>query len=129
AGTCASDTCDITVDVIFDAFAEITCPTLPISVNLCGPDSVHVPLVINPANAQVVITPAAVYNATNHTLAFKATTSGTYNFKVIATAPCGADTCNIQVDVQINSIPVLTCPGDIDTLMCLEDEHEICFPV
>jgi hypothetical protein len=129
AGTCASDTCDIVVSVIFDDYAEIVCPSLPISVNLCGPDSVYVPLVINPTTAQVTITPAAVYNATNRTLAFKATTSGTYNFRVIATAPCGADTCNIQVNVQINTIPVLTCPGDIDTLLCLEDEHEICLPV
>lgn len=128
-GTCAADTCDITVNVIFDDYAEITCPTLPISVNLCGPDSVYVPLLIDPPSAQVVISPTAVYNAANHTLAFRATTSGIYNFRVIATAPCGPDTCNIQVNVQINSVPVLTCPGDIDTLMCLESEHEICFPV
>ncbi len=129
AGTCASDTCDITVNVVFDDYAEITCPTLPISSTLCGPDSVYVPLFINPPGVQVVITPDAVYNGTNHTLAFKANESGTFNFKVIATAPCSADTCNIQVNVLINSIPELTCPGDIDTLVCLQDVDEICFPV
>ncbi len=127
--SCGADTCDVVVTVIFDDEAEIVCPELPVTSTLCGPDSISVPLVITPNTATVTVSPVGKYDFSRHVIRIYADTSGMYELTVIADAPCGADTCTITVNVLIIGVPKVTCPGDFDTLVCLQETSEICFPV
>lgn len=125
---CGADTCLLTVNVIFDPEADITCPDSPTSVSLCKKDTVRVLLPITPSNATVTVSPIGYYNSATSRVVFYADTSGTYRLRVIATAPCGADTCLVTAIVNIGSAAQVTCPGDIDTTVCLATTTQICFP-
>ncbi len=127
--SCGADTCDFTVNVIFDPVAQISCPDSPTSVSLCGPDSVRILLPITPAGATVTVSPNGNYNHTTHMLSFYAANSGTYNRTVIASATCGADTCIVTANVTIGQAAQVTCPGNIDTTVCVSSTTQICFPV
>ena len=129
AEACGSDTCVITVNVAFDAYANIGCPDLPISASLCSPGNVSVTIPITPSTATLTIKPIGSYDFVTKLLTFRADTAGTYKITIIAATPCNADTCLVQINVAMNQIPVVTCPGNIDTLVCLPDINEICFPV
>jgi len=126
---CGSDQCQVVVHVTFGAVAQITCPDLPITASLCVPGNVSVTLPITPATAQVTVTPLGTYSFSTGKLTFFADTSGQYVINVIATAPCGTDQCQVRVNVAIESAPVISCPEDIDTLVCIPEIDEICFPV
>ncbi len=126
---CGSDTCLITVNVVFDPKADITCPDSPTSVSLCKKDTVRVLLPITPSNAAVTVSPIGYYNSVTSRVVFFADTSGTYRLRVIATAPCGADTCVVTAVVTIGSAAQITCPGNIDTTVCLATTSQICFPL
>ncbi|UCD18511.1 MAG: T9SS type A sorting domain-containing protein [Candidatus Zixiibacteriota bacterium] len=126
--SCGSDTCDVIVSVTFDDYAEIICPDLPVAKDLCEPDSVFIPLVITPVTAGVSVSPTGFYDFQRHVVAMDADTGGTYTLTVIADAPCGADTCVIDVIVSIIGVPAVTCPGSFDTTVCLAEIDEICFP-
>jgi len=127
--SCGADTCDVIVDVIFDDAAEIVCPELPVSLTLCGPSSLSVPLVITPNTAKVTVSPVGSYDFDDHVIRLNADTAGVYELTIIADAPCGADTCTVTVEVAIIGVPEVSCPGDFDTLVCLPEISEICFPV
>ncbi|MBN2226771.1 MAG: T9SS type A sorting domain-containing protein [candidate division Zixibacteria bacterium] len=127
--SCGADTCDVVVNMVFDDEADIVCPELPVTSTLCGPDSISVPLVITPGTATVTVSPVGRYDFARHVIRLYADTSGTYELTVIADAPCGSDTCVVTVDVLIIGVPKVTCPGDFDTLVCLPEISEICFPV
>lgn len=127
--SCGADTCNFSVNVIFDPVAVITCPDSPTSVSLCGPDSVKILLPINPANATVTVSPNGNYNSSTHMVSFYVATSGTHSRTIIASATCGADTCIVTANVTIGQAAQVTCPGNIDTTVCVSSISQLCFPV
>ncbi|SYZ73337.1 exported hypothetical protein [Candidatus Zixiibacteriota bacterium] len=126
---CGADTCNIQFNVFIDQAPEITCPSLPTTASLCRADSVRIILPITPANATVTVLPKGRYSFSTHMVSFLADTAGTYNLTVIASTTCGADTCHLKAIVTMEQVPQLTCPGSIDTTICLTQISEICFPV
>ena len=129
AEACGSDTCEVTVNVTFGGYAEITCPDLPISSTLCDPDLVYVTLPISPPTAVVTVLPFGDYDFATGRMSIYADTSGQYDITVLAEAPCGNDECTVQINVDIIDSPQLTCPGDIDTVVCIPQTDEICFDI
>jgi hypothetical protein len=126
---CGADTCDITVNVIFDPRAEITCPTSPTTVSLCKPDTVRILVPISPSTATVTVLPNGSYNFATRMVSFYVTSSGTHNRTVIAAATCGSDTCVVTANVTIGQAAQVACPGNIDTTVCIPTTSQICFPV
>ena len=58
--------------------------------------------------ATVTVSPIGTYNAGD--VCFQADTSGHYVLKVKASTSCGSDSCNLIVDVTLNSHPVAVDP-------------------
>lgn len=126
---CGSETCVVPIVVEFDEYVTIGCPTLPVSVSLCTPDTVGILVPITPTSASITIQPAGIYDWSDKMIKFFADTSGHYEVTIIAGSPCSVDTCMVEADVSIYQVPEIACPGDFDTLVCLNDISEICFPV
>lgn len=111
------------------ASANITCPNGVQFASLCKADSVYIVAPITPSNAVVVVLPSGNYNPATGKISFYVTSGGTKHIKVIASAQCGADTCEFDVQVTFNQAPDVVCPNPIDTLMCLAQNSQLCFPV
>jgi len=122
AGDCDVDTCKVTFDITFEDAPVVTCP-VDTALHLCDPDTITLPLGVNPALAEVTVTPEAVYADGN--ISFFAGQPGDYCFEVIAANECGADTCNFCVTVTIDSPPVVSIADSSLFLCSLE---EICLP-
>jgi hypothetical protein len=120
---CGADTCEMTFNVEIGELALIDCPD-PSSEFLCQAENICRPLGIYGAGAQVTVNPIGDYSSGN--LCFFADTAGHYAIEVIATTDCGADTCLVEVDVTINSAPVMIDPDTpVDTFLCATDQ--ICY--
>lgn len=130
------------VEVIEGGQAQfITCPEgkeYPIS--LCGPDTVCLdtvpgfPLIlVTPADAEITVlgngVPNGVYDPLTGRLCVHIAETGVLNVTIIADAGCGADTCSFIVNSEIVEPPVVSCPGRIDTTMCLGTRATLCYPV
>ncbi len=131
----ASDSCGAqdkdTVRVTYNqgASANITCPNGVQFASLCKADSVFIVAPITPSNAVVIVSPSGNYNPATGKISFYVTSGGTKHIKVIASAQCGADTCEFDVQVTFNQAPHVVCAPPIDTLMCLAQSNQLCFPV
>jgi len=126
---CGADYCQITVNVVFGDSAKITCPDLPVSASLCEAGIVSVIIPIEPDTAHVTISPFGSYDPDTDIFTFQADTSGLYEFKITAEAPCQTVECDIQVNVAIEEAPQITCPDDIERTVCLDSTESICFPL
>jgi hypothetical protein len=116
SNSCGADTCNLTFNVTIGSGPTISCPG-PQYRFLCHADSVDVPVTIMGTNPSVTVLPSGAY--ANGTVRFWTATSGVYNLTIIATTPCGADTCHVQVTVKINRPPVaIDPPAVVDTFMC-----------
>ncbi|MCB2231579.1 T9SS type A sorting domain-containing protein [bacterium] len=122
-GAVGADT--MTVSVSFGQFASITCPTGPIDVFLCDPDSVCQSLGITPASATVTVSQG---HYANGQLCILADTAGTYIVDVIAESSCGADTCQLVFNVDIGEAPQITCPAPVTRFVC-DAGSSVCIPV
>ncbi len=121
----ASDRDTVVVTVNFGASASIVnCPSGPVEVPLCTADEVCYMLNVQPVGAAVT-TSFGTYSGGN--LCFQADTSGVYNIQVIASAACGADTCNMTFNVNIGTVAHITCPDPIQTFIC--SPQDVCIPV
>jgi len=119
---CGSVECDILYNVELLDEPVIACPIEPIDVFLCAPVGVAAELIIENEESVQVFGDASWMN---DTLYFETGASGLYEFTVIATNFCGADTCDIVFNVTIGTVPVITCPVDpIDVLLC--EVQEVC---
>lgn len=115
-----------TVTITFGEVAAIDCPTGPIPVSLCGPDSVRQTLAITPAGATVTVSGSgAVYS--DGQVRFFAAASGTYAVQVIASAACGADTCDLTFNVTVGVAAEVTCPTPAPIFNCTPGQ--VCIPV
>ena len=120
----AYDEDNIVVEVTFGEYAEIDCPTGPIDYSLCAIETICHGITITPTGA-VVTTSYGTYS--NGELCFLADTSGTYEIRVIATADCGADTCDFVFNVYIGQGAQIDCPAPWTEFLC--EAGDICFPV
>jgi hypothetical protein len=109
--------------------AVIVCPEGDQFISLCKSDSVHIIVPISPTGATVTVLPAGRYNPTTGRVSVWVTAGGTYPITVIAASQCGADTCTFNLKVDMGQAPAVTCPGTIDTTMCLVAPDTLCFPV
>ncbi|MBU1320697.1 MAG: hypothetical protein KKH67_16095 [candidate division Zixibacteria bacterium] len=99
----------------------ISCPEMPIDVLVCDPGEVCVELLI----VDYEVVDAGDASWANDLLCFTATASGAYDFRVIASSSCGADTCDLTINVQIGERPIIGCPETaVDTAVC--EPIEIC---
>ena len=120
----AEDTADICVTVNPGESVAITCPVVE-PVPLCEVSTVCVPVEITGTNYQVTTDFGTFVDGQ---VCFEADTSGTYSIKIIASAECNADTCDISVPVTI-AAPVVfdQCPADTNLFVCEVDTAEIPF--
>ena len=87
----------------------ISCLPSPVDTFLC--DAMQVCLDVPIVNAFTVNVDGAAVWADDE-LCFLADTSGTYTFTLIAENQCGADTCDITVNVLIDVAPTIDCPTE-----------------
>jgi len=126
---CGDDTCNVSVIVTFDEYVEIICPDLAVNKVFCEPSEVEILLPITPSTATVTVTPIGSYSFSDNMLTFFADTTGHYELTVIVESPCSADTCVVESNIAIIDAPQITCPGDIDTILCFTDSTDLCFEV
>ncbi len=126
-GEADSDTLNVTLEPGGTPF--IVCPQSTQFFSLCEPDTVCVVVPISPFNATVTVEPEGVYKWGAGEVCIRADTTGTYTVTVIAEAACGVDTCAFDIDVSMGVTPEISCPGQIDTLLCFEEPQSICYPV
>lgn len=123
SGVCGADTCLVTFEVNIGQAAQINCPQ-PQTMFLCDMDTVCIPVGINGSDLAVTVSPIGHFQAGN--VCFEADTSGQYEIQVIASSPCGTDTCVVSADITINEAPVATNPTTpVDTFLC--DAAQICY--
>ncbi|MFZ5980901.1 MAG: Ig-like domain-containing protein [Candidatus Zixiibacteriota bacterium] len=114
--SCGTDTCDLVFDVNIGEEPQIDCPA-PQNKFICSPDDVCIPVGVMGEGAMVTVSPIGEYVGGH--LCFLADTSGHYEIEMIATTSCGADTCVVEVEVVINSNPVIADPtSPVDTFIC-----------
>jgi PKD repeat protein len=119
-----SESCTISANVSFGQPPTIVCPAEPYKVNLCSPGQVC--LFMATRNARTLSAMGATVE--NGNLCFQADSSGTYNLIAVASNACGADSCNITVEVTIGAKPAIECPTEpIAVSMC--DLKETCVPL
>jgi len=124
---CGSDECDIVYNVELLEPPMINCPEDTVDVFLCDPVGVAMELIID-YEETVEVQGDAVWM--NDTLYFETGASGLYEFAVIATNICGADTCDIAVNVSIGTEPEIDCPEDtINMLLCQPEEICVELPI
>ncbi len=126
-GAVGADT--VRVAVNSGGAAKIFCPQNTPQFMLCEPDTVCTMVAITPGDAEVTILPEGSYNYATNEVCLYAETSGVKNITIIAASPCGADTCELTIDINMAVPPVITSPGQIDTLLCLAEPITFCFPV
>ncbi len=115
-GLVGADT--VAVNVTSGILAGIVCPEGIQQASLCTPDTVCLLIPVT-AGIDSLSLSFGSYNTATKELCFFADTSGVYVIDMEAFAPCGNATCQITVDVKITPTPELSCPGRIDTLVCV----------
>jgi hypothetical protein len=127
---CGETAYDTTIVTILPGGSPlIVCPPTTVYDTLCTADSICITMPISPGDAIVTVLPNGSYDPATGELCVYIDETGLYNIMVTAEAQCGVDTCEFDLDVQVPQPPVITCPGIIDTLLCLTDPVELCYPV
>jgi PKD repeat protein len=119
----------VVVTVTEGAHASIQCPDGTQFASLCGPGEVCVIAPVTPSNAVVTVLPNGYYNAATGKICTYVDQGGTHPITIIAASQCGADTCTFNLAVDLGIPPDISCPGAIDTLLCLARPDTLCFPV
>ncbi|MCH9024406.1 MAG: hypothetical protein IH931_03650, partial [candidate division Zixibacteria bacterium] len=129
-GAIGSDTTAIRITI---ALANITCPSGTQSRTICSGDSATISVLITPFDAIVTVFLNGElnghYNRDLGLVVVFPEVSGAHDVMVVAEAKCKTDTCLFVLDATIQEPPILSCPVQIDTSICLNDGNTICFPV
>lgn len=126
----ATDACGAThsatrwVTVVEGESAAIECPD-PVVDTLCGSGVYCVPVAITPDTATVTVSPSGTYVWGTGLFCVNLTESGLHEFRLIAETQCGADTCDIQLDITVIELPSIDCP-DQTPYVFLADPGEAC---
>ncbi len=126
-GAADSDTVAVTVNP--GGAVAIICPQGTKTDTICGPDTICVPVEITPEDVQVTVLPDGYYDPVNDEVCVPVDQGGTYDITVIAEAFCDSDTCQFTLEVQQFQPPVISCPQQIDTVLCLVEPVTLCYPV
>ncbi len=127
---CGAQDADTTIVTMTLGGAASIQPILDQVFDLCASDTICVPHNgYSPASAEISISPFGWFDAENEQFCFWADESGTTEIRIIADALCGSDTAYFDLTINIGEPPVLTCPGPIDTLMCLVEPTELCWDI
>jgi hypothetical protein len=117
----SSDTINVTVSI--GQAPAVTCPGIQTKY-LCAAAGICYPVTVTGTTPTVAVTPIGSYSAGN--VCFQADTTGHYVIKVKASNSCGADSCQIVVNVTINSRPIAVNPTTPkDTFVCAL--NQICY--
>ncbi len=112
---CGSSSCTLTFVVTISQPPDLVCPGSQ-NLFICQTGQVCIPVGGAPI-ATWTVTPIGSFSSGN--VCFPADSSGHYVLKVKASTPCGTDSCNLIVDVTIDSKPVaVDPPTPVDTFIC-----------
>jgi hypothetical protein len=126
----ATDACASTVDTVVvtvnsDGSVAVVCPTVE-PTTLCKPDTLCIPITIT-GNGFVVTTSFGKYE--NGHLCFPADTGGLYSIRVIGTAVCNADTCDLKIPVTMYEPVDVVCRGVDTTVFVCKPGQTVSIPV
>lgn len=122
--SCSSDTANLTFAVTIGQAAHINCPAVQTKF-LAQAGQLCIPVSIMGSGATVTVTPIGTYTAGD--VCFQADSTGHYVLTIKATTTCGSDSCQLIVNVTIDSPPVAKDPTDPvkDTFLCAA--AQICY--
>ncbi len=124
-GLSASDT--IVVTVSESVFAPVNCP-VDTNIFVCDTGDVCVPFGVFPPDVTVEIFPkTAYYNDSTGTICFFTNCSVNKKLTAIVSNGCQTDTCTFNVNVTMNSAPLVIAAPVLDTTICAP--ATICLPV
>jgi len=130
---CGAFGVDTTIVRVSQTVADIFCPTGVQTRTVCRNDSVRITVPITPYEADVEVfldgLPNGFYNRDSALIIVFPTTPGSHLIRIIASAGCVSDTCNISLFVNFLERTAITCPAVIDTFLCPVEVDSICFPV
>ncbi|MEW5795373.1 MAG: T9SS type A sorting domain-containing protein [Candidatus Zixiibacteriota bacterium] len=125
AAQCGADTCRFNLEVDMGVKPVVQCPgRIDTLLCLVTPDTLRVPITASGTGLQVNVNPTGYYAAGYVNLPI--TQAGQHNFEVIAFGRCGADTCEIEVNVTADQAPLLTVPTQMTFERCPDDIDDIC---
>ncbi|MGH8015552.1 MAG: hypothetical protein ACREBV_05130, partial [Candidatus Zixiibacteriota bacterium] len=131
--SCGAVGADTTMVRVQQSAADIFCPSGTQTRTVCRGDSVRITVPITPFEAVVQVYLDGVlngfYNRDSALVFVFPQTPGSHMIRVIASAGCVTDTCNISLFVNFLELTTITCPAVIDTFLCPVDVDSICFPV
>lgn len=134
----ATDACgaigvDTTNVRVSQTVADIFCPAGEQNRTVCRNDSVRITVPITPFEATVQVFLDGIangyYNRDSALVIVYPTTPGAHIVRLIASAGCVTDTCNINLFVNFLERTNITCPSVIDTFVCPVEVDSICFPI
>ncbi len=131
----AEDDCGVIVeDTINISIAEgsvaiIDCPGQTLQMNIDTPDTVRIPVAIEPVDAVVTVEPHGYYDMAAGELVVFVENPGMHSFSISAEAFCNTDICDVNLNIAKYFSPKVECEGAVDTAMCLIEPTTICMPV
>jgi len=124
-----TDTDSVSITIQQGGTPLVICPPATQYDTLCYADTVCVVVPVSPTGAQVTVSPEGVYNYETGEVCVFIEETRTIEITVSAEATCGVDSCSFTLDVIVDNPPVVTCPGTIDTMLCLAQPTTLCYPV
>ncbi|RKX27256.1 MAG: hypothetical protein DRP47_06840, partial [Candidatus Zixiibacteriota bacterium] len=126
-GETATDT--VEVIILLGGEATIICPDPLVIDTICGPDTLCLSAPVSPSSAIVTVSPVGSYNPATGQVCVPLLEGGTIDITMIAEALCGIDTCQFTIEVVSAEPTTISCPGTIDTLLCLVEPQTLCYPI
>jgi len=125
ASLCSTDTCEFTLHVNMGVPPEVVCPP-EIDTVLClqAVDSIRIPVEVTGTGVNVNVNPFGTYSAGFVT--FPVDSAGHYELEVIGYNDCGADTCQVLVNISDDEAPTLVLPMDVTVYRCPQDTDAVC---
>jgi len=128
--TCQAEDADtIVVTVVEGQYVTMICPDPVINIHIDLPDTVRVPVGVEPLDVDVSVSPSGYYDYATGEAVVYIESEGSHPFVVTAAAECNVDSCKFSLVVGEYVPPYVECRGTVDTLLCLSRPREVCLPV
>jgi len=122
---CNADTCNITANITISNPPEIVCPPdIDTLVCLAEIDEICFDLEVTGTDVNVTVEPEGTYSG--GMVCVPVTEVGSFITTIIATSLCGADTCEMNINIDANLPPELVVPEDRVIPWCEDDTGQIC---